>query len=179
MGQFGKISAAVMAFAGLILNMTRGGAVKRLGKYGKPLHHVCFGLAVFVQTLTVWKGAAAVLIAWAVFSLGWGRLVSAAINRYIDPVAPGKSPNLMDRICRPLEGYWLTFSLFGLTMRGAIIGLPVGLLLGSWWVPLAGCMMWFVYVGVSALLRSVGKTQYAWTASEAVFGGLLWLSVFL
>lgn len=172
-----KINAAVLAFVGLVLNMARGGAVKRLGKYGKPLHHVCFGLAVFIRTLTLWKAAAAIAIAWAVFSLGWGRLVSAGINQYIDPIAPDKSPNLMDRICRPLEGYWLTYAIFGLTIRGAIIGLPIGLLLGSWWVPLAGCMMGVVYVGVAAALRAVGKTQYAWTASEAVYGALLWFSV--
>lgn len=171
---------AVAAIIGGFLNMVRGGLLaKWIKAYGKPLHHIAFGVAAWYATGDLWRGALAIPLVWAVFSLGWGRLISAAINQYIDPVAEGKKPNLMDRLCRPLEAHWLPFAYFGLTMRGAIIGLPLAALLGQWQLTMAGMSMGLCYLGAAELFRRIGKPQWAWPAGEAFYGAIIWGVMFL
>ncbi len=165
----------MIAILGAIMNVIRGGiAAKYLGKWGKPAHHVVFGLAVYLTGYTWYQAALAVPVIYGVFSLGWGRYVSPAIDHY---VMDEKENTFIDWVCRPLEKSWLLFSLASLTLRGCIIGIPLGILLQNYHIAIAGALMGVVYVGVSQLAHLIRKPQYAWPLSEAIFGSFLWVSM--
>lgn len=167
----------IAAIIGGVLNMARGGVFARwLGSFGKPLNHLSYGLLILTMGYSWYLALAGALLAWVTFSFGWGRYVGALIEQKVRH--DETEIKWIDRAIEAHEGNWLKFGVYGLTLRGLIIGVPFAILLSNPYLVLSGASMGLCYALAAFMCRKIDKLKYAWAAGEFIFGAVIWFTIY-
>ncbi len=135
--------------------------------------------AACVYGITHDKVIAAVAFAlmWLGASPGWGEYIGAIINR-----KKGKAPEvpIIDMAIEPLTG--TLWGVAGLTLRGLFWGLMLAVpfifnqqFIAAILFAVAGSCMGLIYWGVIRIAQKFPALGSGWSASEIVFGAVLWL----
>lgn len=166
---------------GAFFNRIRGGLWEKYVKYGKIINVLAFGAFIFFFTTSYSQVAVlyAFLMMYAGQSLGWGD--------YIGALGGWRTQNLseVDIIDEHLENYLdrpKLWGFLGLTVRGLLWGLCLGLALSSFWPVVAGLLMGAIYYLAIEVERVLGKSKApddGWELGEYLFGGVLWAACLL
>lgn len=165
-----------IAMIGAFLNRVRGGLfdsfLQPLDGVGKVVNDLAFTILFSLLTdwhTGVWYGIAMLTGR----SFGWGEYIGAIINGSINT---GNEVPYIDRLIKRFTKQPLLWGVLGLTLRGALWGICLGMVQHSIIPVLAGATMGCVYFLTVAYARARDKwmANRGWGYGEYVFGGILW-----